>query len=120
MTGVHVLPLLLDPMQIPDSGLVQGLSAIDGSLNAYGPGHPDLLTLHQWRKQIRVQQVAFALTKALTEQWVRDRGDTIPTHRLFPQLLGYVQRFLTTKLECPDDRVAQDVAVNPYFHRARR
>lgn len=114
----RVPPLLLDPMQIPDSVLVQGLNNIDGALIAYGPGTPTLLTLHEWRKHIRVQQVAFTLTKALTEQWLHDRGHNIPTHRLFPQLLGYVQRFLATKLECRGDRVAQDVAVNPYFQRA--
>jgi type III restriction enzyme len=110
--------LLLDPMQIPDSVLVQGLNSIDGSLIAYGPGTPTLLTLHEWRKRIRVQQVTFTLTKALTEQWIHDRGNNIPTHRLFPQLLGYVQQFLATKLECRGDRIAQDVAVNPYFQRA--
>lgn len=114
----RVPTLLLDPMEVPDATLVQGLNAVDGSLIAYGPGRPILLTLHEWRKQVRVQQVAFALTKALTEQWLHDRSDSIPTHRLFPQLLGYVQRFLTSKLDCRGDRVAQDVAVNPYFQRA--
>src|SRR5208282_1849366 len=88
----RVPTLLLDPMEVPDATLVQGLNAVDGSLIAYGPGRPILLTLHEWRRQVRIQQVAFALTKALTEQWLRDRGDNIPTHRLFPQLLGYVQR----------------------------
>jgi type III restriction enzyme len=114
----RVPTLLLDPMVIPDATLVQGLNSVDGSLIAYGPGRPKLLTLHEWRARVRVQQVAFALTKSLTEQWLHDRGNNIPTHRLFPQLLGYVQRFLTTKLDCRGDRVAQDVAVNPYFQRA--
>jgi type III restriction enzyme len=114
----RVPQILLDPMEIPDSVLVQGLSSIDGSLIAYGPGRPDLLTLREWRTRIRVQQVAFTLTKSLTEQWLRDKGDNIPTHRLFPQLLSYVQQFLATKVKCQGDRVAQDVAVNPYFQRA--
>ena len=114
----RVPTLLLDPIAIPDSVLVQGLSSVDGSLIAYGPGRPDLLTLHDWRKHVRVQQVAFALSKAITTQWIHERGNNIPTHRLFPQLLGYVQKFLATKLDCRGDRVAQDVAVNPYFQRA--
>jgi len=114
----RVPPLLLDPMREPDSTLVQGLNTIDGALIAYGPGTPTLVTLHEWRKRIRVQQVAFTLAKALAEQWIRDRGDGVPTHRLFPQLLAYAQQFLATRLDCRGDRVAQDVAVNPYFQRA--
>jgi type III restriction enzyme len=77
-----------------------------------------LLTLEAWRKGIRVQQVAFTLAKVLVDQWQRDRGDVIPTHRLFPQLLSYAQQFLATKLECHGNRTAQDVAINPYFQRA--
>jgi len=114
----RVPKLLLDPMEIPDAVLVQGLNNVDGALIAYGPGTPALLTLVEWRKRIRVQQVAFALAKSLTEQWMKTRGDGIPTHRLFPQLLGYAQTFLSTKLECRGDRAAQDVAIAPYFPRA--
>jgi type III restriction enzyme len=119
--GMHwdrVPTLLLDPFDIPDSALVQGLNTIDGSLVAWGPGKPTLLTLHAWRGTIRVQQVAFTLAKALTEQWFRDRGDSIPTHRLFPQLLGYTRQFLASRIECRGNRTAQDVAINPYFQRA--
>jgi type III restriction enzyme len=114
----RVSKLTLDHMSVPDSTLVHGLNAMDGALIAWGPGRPEHITLEEWRKRVRVQQVAFALTKALTEQWLRDRGDGVPTHRLFPQLLGYVQQFLDTKLELRGDRVAQDVAVNPYFQKA--
>ena len=114
----RVPKLLLDPLKVPDSTLVQGLNGADGTLIAWGPGRPEHITLEEWRKHVRPQQVAFALTKALTQQWLKERGDGVPTHRLFPQLLGYVQQFLDTSLEFRGDRVTQDVVVNPYFQRA--
>ena len=39
----RVSTLVMDPMDVPDSTLVQGLSAVDGALIAYGPGRPNLL-----------------------------------------------------------------------------
>jgi type III restriction enzyme len=67
---------------------------------------------------VRVQQVAFTLAKVLAQQWVQEQGDTIPMHRLFPQMLGYALRFLATKLDCQGNRAPQDVALNPYFQKA--
>jgi type III restriction enzyme len=77
-----------------------------------------LVTLEAWRKRVRVQQVGFTLASTLVKQWQRDKGDSIPTHRLFPQLLAYAQQFLATKLVCKGNRAPQDVALNPYFGKA--
>ena len=110
--------LALDPLEVPDTTLVKGLTTVDGSLAAYGPGAANVVNLDDWRKRVRVQQVAFTLAKMLTEQWQRDRGDTIPAHRLFPTLLAYAQQFLVSKLDCKGNRAPQDVALNPYFQRA--
>ncbi|KQW46703.1 MULTISPECIES: BPTD_3080 family restriction endonuclease [unclassified Roseateles] len=110
--------LKLDPMTVPDTVLMKGLAGADGALAAYGPGAVDVMTLDAWRAGVRVQQVAFTLAKVLSQQWVQVRGDTIPMHRVFPQMLGYTQRFLATKLDCMGNRAAQDVALNPYFQKA--
>lgn len=113
------LPTLeLNPMEVPDVTLMMGLTTQDGALAAYGPGAQEVVNLDAWRKRIRVQQVAFTLAKVVTQQWQREQGDTIPTHRLFPQMLSYAQHFLATKLKCMGNRAAQDVALNPYFQRA--
>lgn len=114
----RVAKLTLDPMAVPESTLVQGLNGADGTLIAWGPGKPEHITLAAWRERVRVQQVGFALAKAITQQWITDRGDGVPTHRLFPQLLTYTLEFLATKLELRGDRAPQDVAVNPYFQKA--
>jgi type III restriction enzyme len=110
--------LELNPMTVPDVTLMKGLTTQDGALAAYGPGAADVVNLEQWRATVRVQQVAFTMAKVLTQQWLADRGDVIPTHRLFPQLLGYTTRFLDEKLKLSGNRAAQDVALNPYFQQA--
>lgn len=83
------------------------------------PDPPVLVSLEAWRHGVRVQQVAFALTRELTVAWVRDRGgDGVPTHVLFPQFLNTVNRFLAEKVDCKGNRAIQDVAINPYFGQA--
>ena len=110
--------LTLDPLEVPDTTLMKGLAGADGSLAAYGPGAAELVTLDAWRARVRVQQVAFTLASTLVKQWQRDKGDSIPMHRLFPQLLAYAQQFLASKLNCKGNRAPQDVALNPYFGKA--
>ena len=110
--------LVLDPMVVPDITLMKGLTTVDGALAAYGPGAAGVVDLAQWRSKVRVQQVAFTLAKVLAQQWVRERGEEIPMHRLFPQMLGFTQQFLASKLDCRGNRAPQDVALNPYFQKA--
>ncbi|MDA8206069.1 MAG: DEAD/DEAH box helicase family protein [Thermaerobacter sp.] len=114
----RVPTLTLDPMEVPDHTLLRGLTTSDGLLSAYGPGLAHIVSLEDWRQRIRSQQVAFTLAKVLTEHWRKDHGDTIPIHRLFPQLLTASAYFLRTKLDCKGNRAPQDVALNPYFGRA--
>jgi type III restriction enzyme len=115
---IKVPTLELNPMTVPDITLMKGLTTVDGTLAAYGPGAADVVNLAQWRTTVRVQQVAFTMAKVLTQQWIHERGDVIPTHRLFPQMLGYAQRFLSSKLKPSGNRAPQDVALNPYFQQA--
>ena len=118
MDWPKVPTLELNPMTVPDVTLMKGLTTQDGALAAYGPGAADVVNLEQWRAKVRVQQVAFTMAKVLTQQWRADWGDVIPTHRLFPQLLGYTTRFLAEKLKLSGNRAPQDVALNPYFQQA--
>ena len=86
--------LVLDPDVVPDDVLLRGLTASDGRLIAYGPGTPVRVNLEAWRRGVRVQQVAFDLAKVLIRKWQEDRGDAIPVHRLFPQMLDAANRFI--------------------------
>lgn len=115
---LRVSTLVLDPMAVPDITLVRGLATNDGALAAYGPGAAEVVTLDQWRARVRVQQVAFTIARVLVQQWQQERGDAIPMHRLFPQMLAYAQQYLLTKLDCRGNRAPQDVALNPYFQQA--
>jgi type III restriction enzyme len=110
--------LVLDPDEVPDDVLLRGLTASDGRLIAYGPGAPVRVNLDAWRRGVRVQQVAFDLAKVLVRKWQEDRGDAIPVHRLFPQMLDAANRFISEHVTPVKSRTAQDLAINPYFGKA--
>jgi type III restriction enzyme len=114
----RVPTLVLDPLEVPDSVLVKALVMHDGLLAAYGPGASAVIDLKSWRERVRVQQVAFRLATGVTARWTKERGDVIPTHRLFPHVLSYARELLATKLVCKGNRVPQDVGLNPYFQQA--
>lgn len=111
----HVGQLVLDPERVPDDVLLRGLTAHDGHLIAFGPGAPVRVNLEAWRQGVRVQQVAFELAKVLMQKWREDRGDAIPAHRLFPQMLDAATRFINQHVEPIGSRQKQDLAINPYF-----
>src|SRR5204863_6533383 len=107
--------LVLDPENVPDDVLLRGLAVADGRLIAFGPGAPARVNLEAWRQGVRVQQVAFELAKVLVQKWQEDRGDAIPVHRLFPQLLDVTTRFIEECVTPVKSRTKQDLAMNPYF-----
>jgi type III restriction enzyme len=110
--------LVLDPDEVPDDVLLRGLTAPDGRLIAYGPGAPVRVSLDAWRRGVRVQQVAFDLATVLVRKWQEDRGNTIPVHRLFPQMLDAANRFINERVTPIKSRSKQDLAINPYFGKA--
>lgn len=114
----RVPTLVLDPLETPDETLVKGLATQDGRLAAYGPGVAELIDLAAWRGRVRTQQVAFDLAATLTRKWIEERGEAIPKHRLFPQLLEIARKYLNEKLDCKGNRQPCDVALNPYYQRA--
>jgi hypothetical protein len=68
--------LLLDPKTIPDETLLRALVAADGHSVGYAPGDPIRLNLDEWRKGVRLQQIAFNLAKVLALKWKEERGDS--------------------------------------------
>jgi type III restriction enzyme len=110
--------LVLDPDEVPDEVLLRGLTAQDGRLIAYGPGTAVRVNLKAWREGVRLQQIAFELAKVLSDKWKADRGDAIPIHRLFPQMVDSARRFIDERVEPLKTRTKQDLAINPYFSKA--
>ncbi len=110
--------LVLDSREVPDDVLMKGLAAYDGTLAMHGPGAGVRVNLEAWRRGMRVQQIAFLLARVLTKKWIEERGDGIPVHRLFPQMLEVANRFLEERVELVGSRTRQDVGINPYFGQA--
>ena len=110
--------LVLDPADVPDDVLLRGLTTQDGRLIAFGPGTAVRVNLDAWRLGVRVQQVAFALAKVLATKWREDRGDAIPAHRLFPQMLEAATHFIEEHVTPVGSRTNQDLAINPYFGKS--
>jgi type III restriction enzyme len=110
--------LVLDPDEVPDDVLLRGLTTHDGKLIAYGPGEAVRVNLEAWRRNVRLQQVAFEFARVLARKWKEDRGDSIPMHRLFPQMLEASTHFIENNVEPLKTRTKQDVAINPYFSKA--
>jgi type III restriction enzyme len=102
---------------VPDDVLLEGLVAANADgIGRLGSGAR--ANLGEWRKKVRLQQVAFEMGKVLTKKWKEERGEGIPTHRLFPQMLEAATRFIEERVEPIDGREKQDVAINPYFGNA--
>ena len=62
--------------------------------------------------------MAFELARVLAQKWKEDRGESIPVHRLFPQMLDVASRFIDERVEPLKTRTKQDLAINPYFGKA--
>ena len=114
----HVGNLVLDPGEVPDDVLLRGLTTQDGRLISFGPGSPVRVSLESWRQGVRIQQVAFELAKVLAQKWQQDRGDAIPPHRLFPQMLQASTYFIDNHVDTIGSSEKQDLAINPYFGKA--
>src|SRR6202043_217491 len=94
---------------------LRALVAASGSLVGYAPGNPARLNLDEWRKGLRLQQVAFDLAKVLAIKWMEERGDNIPIDRLFPQMLETASRFIDTRVECVGTRAEAGHCHRPLF-----
>lgn len=118
-----VSQVTLDPMKIPQTVELVGLTAPEGSLSAYGPGERPKLSLDEWRKQFRDQQVAFRLAREVCREWQKENGvDAVPAMQLFQTVLFAARRFLADpqKLIRKGDSQACDIlAVGEYAKAAQ-
>jgi hypothetical protein len=105
--------LSLDPGAVPDEALLRGLIEADASLIGHAPGSPARLSLDECEGGAvaagRVQSCEG------TNHQMEDRGDGIPNHRPFPQMLDAANRFIDTRVEYIGTRQKHDLAINPYF-----
>jgi type III restriction enzyme len=62
-----------------------------------------------------VQELIFTLAAALTRDYARQPTCTVPTHALFPQVLGIVQRYIEKKVQPVSPAETVDVFLSPYY-----
>jgi type III restriction enzyme len=99
--------LTIDPKEIPDHVEMNPLTSPEGSLAVYGPGRKPVLTLSDWRKRFRDQQVAFRLAREVCRRWDQHQGyaggaedESVPVQTLFPKVAFAAKRFLREKIIC--------------------
>ena len=112
----EVPPLLLDPTKIPPEVQVKAALATNaGRPSLVGPGRLENLDLNPYRAARREQELAFALARDLTKEYVASPACEVPPHVLFPQIVGIVQRFLRDVVRpiAPAHRL--DVFLSPYY-----
>jgi type III restriction enzyme len=87
-------------MKIPQTVELTPLTTPEGALAAYGPGEKPILSLKDWRRMFRDQQVAFRLAREICIRWQGDNGAAaVPVQVLFPKVAFAAKRFLAEKLD---------------------
>ena len=111
-----IVKLSVDPTKIPDEVMTKGLSWTQhGKPTLFGPGKTEHDTLNQWRQTHRRQELEYDLAGVITRAFANNSGCTIPSQKLFPQVLSIVHRFSTDKVELKGNSDIRDVFANPYF-----
>ena len=112
----NIPPITLEPGRIPPEVEVKGLHPTNtGRMSLSGPGRVDQVSLDEFRKARRIQELVFDVAGALTKLFRDQKGCEVPAHSLFPQLAGIVSRYVEqkVKVQAPADR--KDLFLAPYY-----
>ena len=111
-----VPPLTLQPGQIPPEVDVKALSLTNqGRMSLSGPGRVDEVTLAEFRGNRRVQELVFDVAAAITRFYVGLPGCEVPAHKLFPQVVPVVQRYVDEKVKVIRPADKKDLFLSPYY-----
>ncbi|MHB8418584.1 MAG: BPTD_3080 family restriction endonuclease [Myxococcales bacterium] len=109
-----VPPLALDPGRYASGVEVKDYLPTDGGkVSLSGPGRIDELTLAEFRKAVRLQEIEFAIASQLLAR--RRSEGSAPAHVLFPQLLRIVRRYVEERVHAPSSTDKRDVYLSPYY-----
>ena len=106
----------LDPLHIPPE--VQMKAALPnnaGRPSLSGPGRLEDVSLNPFRAGRRKQELIFDLATTLTREYAGQKNCEIPSHALFPQLLGMVKKYLEDKVVVSPPAHVKDVFLSPYY-----
>jgi type III restriction enzyme len=108
--------LIIKPDQIPPEVEVKGLNLNNrGRLSLLGPGRVDQLTLEERRSHLRVQELVFDVARALTRDFIQQRGSEVPAQVLFPQLAQIVERYVREEVVVAPPADLRDLHFAPYY-----
>jgi type III restriction enzyme len=108
--------VLIKPDQIPPEVEVKGLNLNNrGRLSLHGPGRVDQVTLNERRSRLRVQELVFDVARALTKDFIEQRGCEVPAQSLFPQMAAIVDRYIRTEVAVQPPGDLRDLHFAPYY-----
>lgn len=106
--------LTLEPERIPPEVEVKGLHPTNtGRLSLTGPGKADQVSLVEFRRDRRLQELVFDVAAALTER-IRRHAEA-PAHVLFPQLARIARRYAEEKVDVISPADRRDLFLAPYY-----
>jgi type III restriction enzyme len=112
----QVPPLTIDPGKIPPEVQMKGLNInTAGKLSLTGPGKLDDVSLREFRKKHRVQELEFDFAAALTREAIGGGRCAVPAHALFPQMQRIVRQFLSERVEVVPPADVRDCFLSPYY-----
>ncbi|MDK3161823.1 hypothetical protein QPK87_35515 [Kamptonema cortianum] len=112
----NVPSLILKPDQIPPEVQVKGLNQTNkGRLSLMGPGPEVKVSLTERRAGLRVQELVFDVAKALTKDFIEHRGCAVPSHELFPQMVGIVNKYIHEEVAVQLPADLRDLHFAPYY-----
>lgn len=108
--------LVLDPTNIPpEVEMKASLPDNQGRASLLGPGRLERVDLNPYRSGRRLQELAFDFARALTRNYLKQRGNTVPAHRLFPQLARITMRYIAEKVRAQHPAEVKDLWLSPYY-----
>jgi type III restriction enzyme len=111
-----VATLALDPTNIPpEIEMKAHLPGNKGRPSLSGPGALESVTLNPYRRERRVQELAFDLSRDLTREYGQAAAGEFPTHVLFPQIVRIVERYLREFVRPLPPAELRDVFLAPYY-----
>jgi type III restriction enzyme len=93
-------PIVVDPAKAPPEVMTKGLNlTTSGRPSIAGPGKGSEISISGYATHARRQELFFDAARELTREYRRRTMDALPAHVVFPQMLGFVQRYVTEKME---------------------
>jgi type III restriction enzyme len=108
--------MTLVPDSIPPEYEAKGLSVnTAGRISLSGPNRIDKVTLEEWRKKRRFQELVFDLASGLTKHYVAQPKCQAPAQVLFPQLMRIVEHYLKECVNVRPPADIKDAGLSPYY-----